>query len=60
MPIDKRRYGARTPFAFDPGEAAGVPGICDGIAAFRLTRGFGCGTTTGLSADFFEGLGVVA
>ena len=58
-PIDIRRYGPYTPFAFGPGEAAGV-GVCDGITAFRLTREFGFEATAGLDTDFFEGLGMVA
>lgn len=45
MPNDTRRYGI---LAFEPGEVR--LGVCDGIADFRLTRGFGREAGAGLDA----------
>ena len=50
MPNDIRRYGI---LAFGPGEVR--LGVCDGIAVFRLTRGFGREAEAGLDAGFREG-----
>lgn len=54
MPIDIRRYGAYTPLAFASG-AVDRAGACDGVAAFRLTRGFEYEAETGLDADLCGG-----
>lgn len=59
MPIDTRTYGTRTPFAFGPGEAAGVV-VCGSLGAFRLTRGFGFEAKAGLDGDLLGGFGCEA
>lgn len=53
MPIDIRRYGADTPFAFGPGEVKGAATL-GSLAPFRLTRGFGREAEAGLDANLCE------
>lgn len=53
MPNVMRRYGPDVLFAFGSGELGRA--IRDGVAPFRLTRGFDGGAEAGLDADLRGG-----
>ena len=53
MPNDIRMYGPDTLLAFGPGEVELA--TKEGVAVFRLTRGFGCEAEAGLDADLRGG-----